>query len=340
MATRKNDSLLLAIAGVGAALALRSLLRKQRLYSLRGRVVLITGGSRGLGLVLAREFGREGARLALCARDADELARAERELIGRNATVFTHVCDLSDQQQVEAMVAAVEAHYGRIDVLVNNAGVIQVGPMEAMEIADYEEAMKAHFYAPLYTATAVLPGMKQRRQGRIVNIASIGGKVSVPHLLPYSASKFALVGLSEGMRAELLKDNVYVTTVCPGLMRTGSHENAIFKGNHRAEYSWFSIGDALPFVSMSAESAAKQIITACKQGDAEIVLSVPAQVLSTFHALFPGATADLLGLCNWIMPQAVGEASRRFKGMDSHTALVPSLLTATIDKAARENNEL
>src|ERR687891_1372920 len=103
---------------------------------------------------------------------------------------------------------------------------------------------------------AVIPLMKRQSYGRIVNIASIGGKVAVPHLLPYVASKFALVGLSEGMRAELLKDGIYVTTVSPGLMRTGSHLNAFFKGQHKKEYALFSIANALPLFSTSSKRAA------------------------------------------------------------------------------------
>src|SRR5205085_11782954 len=138
-----------------------------------------------------------------------------------------------------------------------------------------EEVMKVHFWAPLHTTLAALPEMRQRRDGRIVNISSIGGKVSVPHLLPYSASKFALTGWSEGLRSELLKDGIYVTTVCPGLMRTGSPRNALFKGKNEAEYAWFSISDALPIVSMSAKRAAQQIVDAAARGAAEVVLSRP-----------------------------------------------------------------
>src|SRR5581483_11648807 len=159
-------------------LAVRALLRNRRAYDLHGRTVLITGGSRGLGLLLAREFAREGARIALWAR-------------------------------------AVRNRFGSVDVLVNNAGIIQVGPMEEMLLEDYEAAMQIHFWATVYTTLAVLPEMRQRGSGRIVNITSIGGKISPPHLLPYNASKFAQVGFSEGLRAELAKDGVLVTTVCP-----------------------------------------------------------------------------------------------------------------------------
>src|SRR5204862_108983 len=148
------------------------------------------------------------------------------------------------------------------------------------------------FWGPLYATCAVLPQMRARRDGRIVNISSIGGRVGIPHLVPYSASKFALVGLSEGLRAELAKDNIIVTTVCPGLMRTGSPRNATFKGRHRAEYAWFSISDALPVLTMSAERAAQKIVTACKRGDAELVLTIQAKLAAMFHGLFPGLTAD------------------------------------------------
>ena len=231
-------------------------------------------------------------------------------------------------------------HFGAIDVLVNNAGVIQVGPMEVMTLEDYEQAMKTHFWGPLYTTLAVLPEMREREDGRIVNITSIGGKISVPHLLPYSASKFALVGFSEGLRAELKKDGIVVTTVCPGLMRTGSPRNATFKGQHRAEYAWFSISDSLPVSSMSAERAARQIVEACKRGDAEVVLSIQAKMAVLFHGLFPGLTADLLGFVNRLLPAPGGIGTRRAKGKESESDLSPSWLTTLSEQAAARNNEI
>jgi short-subunit dehydrogenase len=247
---------------------------------------------------------------------------------------------VTDRAQVNEMVSVVGDHYGQIDVLVNNAGVIQVGPLEVMTLEDYEEAMRVHFWGPLYTTLAVLPEMRRRRDGRIVNISSIGGKISVPHLVPYSASKFALVGLSEGLRAELQKDGVVVTTVCPGLMRTGSPRNATFKGQHRAEYAWFSISDALPLTAMKAERAARQIIEACKRGDAEVVLTIQAQLAVRFHGLFPGLTQDLLGMVNRLLPGPGGIGRKRAKGKDSQSELSPSWLTVLNEQAAERNNEV
>ncbi len=224
--------------------------------------------------------------------DATELERARAELEQHSGRqVLTLKCDVTDKAQVDEMVHTIRTHFGLIDVLINNAGIITVGPMEVMTLCDYEQAMNTHFWAPLYTTLAVLPQMCQQHSGRIVNISSIGGKVSAPHLLPYSTSKFALTGFSQGLRAELAAKGFVVTTVCPGLMRTGSPYDALFKGQHRAESTWFSISDSLPILSMNAQAAARQIIAACKRGDAEVVLSLPALVGDKFHALFPGLTA-------------------------------------------------
>jgi short-subunit dehydrogenase len=329
-----------AAAGAAGFLVLRSLVRRRRCYDFAGRTVLITGGSRGLGLLLARQLTEEGARVAICARDEAELARAHEDLAGRGGQVLTISCDVAHRHQVEAMVDQVRTQWGAIDVLINNAGVIQVGPMDEMTLEDYERSMQIHYWGPLFTTLAVLPEMRRRGQGRIVNIASIGGKISVPHLLPYSASKFALVGLSEGLRAELLKDGIYVTTVCPGLMRTGSPSNAEFKGQHDWEFAWFCASSSLPLVSMDAERAARQIVEACRYGQAEVILSLPAKAATLLHDLAPGTVADALGWSNRWLPGTGGIGTRRAKGRDSRPSWLPSWLTALTDRAAERNNEL
>lgn len=213
--------------------------------------------------------------------------------------------------------------------------------MELMDVEDFRSAMDVNFWGPLYAILAVLPEMKRRRSGRIVNVASIGGKISVPHLLPYSASKFALVGLSEGLRAELAADGIQVSTICPGLMRTGSPRHALFKGQHREEYAWFSISDSLPIASMSAERAARQIVAALRSGRAQRVLSLPAKLGAAVHGLVPGLTADLLGVANEWLPRAGAAGDRRpVKGEHSLSELSPSWLTSLGERAARQNNQL
>lgn len=308
-------------------------------YPLEDKSILITGGSRGLGLVLARQVLARGARVALCARNAEELEKAKRQLEASGQRVWTYPCDLTDRMQVEETIAHAMEQLGGIDVLINNAGAIQVGPEVVMGFEDYEQEMNIHFWGPLYAIKAVLPRMRARREGRIVNIASIGGKISIPHLLPYSASKFALVGLSEGLTAELAREGVRVTTVCPGLMRTGSPRNITVKGQHRAEYAWFKLSDSLPLFSMSAERAARKIISAFRRGDSEVVLSTAAKVGRLAHGVFPGGTARVLGWVNRLLPRTNGDYTRA-KGHESQSPFSESVLTRLTDSAALRNNEV
>lgn len=340
MRIRPAQMAMFAAAGLGMYLGARALGRRVFKYRFRDKVVLITGGSRGLGLVMARELAQEGAKLAICARDEAELQRATEDLKKRGADVLPLTCNITDRVQVEQTVQAVVAHYGQIDVLINNAGVIQAGPLEAMDFTDFDEAMQVHFWGPLYAIQAVLSEMRRRQEGRIVNISSIGGAISVPHLLPYCASKFALTGLSEGLHAEVVKDGILVTTVRPGLMRTGSPRNAKFKGRHQDEYTWFSISDSLPLISMSAERAARTILSACRRGDAQVTVSLPAKLAEAFHGLFPGTTADLMGLVNRLLPKPGGIGTRQVKGSESASWWSPSWLTILTERAAARNNQI
>lgn len=310
--------------------------------SFAGKVVLITGGSRGLGLVIARQLCAEGARVILLARDPAELQRAHDELVAAGGDVSIVPCDLLDRSQIEEAMRAVISRFGRIDVLINNAGIIEVGPLEHMERADFERAMQLHLWAPFTLMWEAIPQMRRGGGGRIVNITSIGGKIAVPHLAPYCASKFALAGLSDSMRAELARDGIYVTTVAPGMMRTGSHVNAKFKGQHAAEFGWFAISNAMPLISMNAERAAAQILDACRRGRPEITLTIAARAAVIGNALFPSLAGHMMKLVNAILPSPTDSSGNRVQsGGDSRsTKLTPKWLTGLADKATRRNNEL
>jgi short-subunit dehydrogenase len=328
------------LAGVGVGLAGWKLYQRLRSgESMAGRVVLITGSSRGLGLALAEEFAAQGARLVICARDERELETARARLAALGAEVLAVTCDVSVQGDVQSLINEATTRFGHVDVLVNNAGVIQVGPLDAQTLTDFQEAMDVMFWGTVYPTLAVLPQMRQRGSGHIANITSIGGKVSVPHLLPYSCAKFAAVGFSEGLRAELACDGIKVTTVVPGLMRTGSHLNAYFKGKNKDEFTWFSLGATLPVAAMSARRAARRIVAAIRRGQAELILTPQAKALATIHGVAPGTTADLLGLVNRVLPHAEGRDRDRHLGRESETPITRSPLTALGRKAARDLNQ-
>ena len=332
--------LLIAAGALTTVYVTRKAIRRWRAVHLRNRVVLISGGARGLGLVLARQFARQHAIVIICARDEAELARAVEDLQHHDAAVASYVCDVRDPAAVAKMVAEITRRYGAVDILINNAGIVQVGPLGEMEREDFEDAIQTHLYGPMNLIDAVLPAMRQRRWGRIVNIASVGGRVAVPHLTPYSTSKFALVGYSQGLRAELAGSGIKVTTVCPGLMRTGSPRNALFKGQHRKEYAWFSISDSLPLLSIDATRAAAKIIDACRQGQADLVIGVPAQIAARTAALMPGLVANAMGLVNRWLPAIGGIGRQRRRGVHSQSRLSPSKLTILSARAAARNNQI
>jgi NAD(P)-dependent dehydrogenase (short-subunit alcohol dehydrogenase family) len=331
----------LLAAGVGlTAWAVKTSREHKRWFSYAGRTIIVTGGSRGLGLVLARQLVDRGARVVIAARTKKDLDAAQQELEKRGGEVLSVPCDVTSAKQVRELVEATIERFGTIDVLINVAGIIEVGPLNAMTDEDFRHAMDTNCWGVLNTVRAVLPTMRTAGWGRIVNVASLGGKRSVPHLLPYCTSKFAVVGLSEGLRAELAYENIFVTTICPSLMRTGSPRNAIFKGKHREEYAWFSIGDSLPMFSMSAEMAAEQILEACQYGLAERLLKNPFNIAISLQSLFPGITREVLMFANRFLPEMGGIGQRAARGYESESAWSPSILTILTDEAAERNNEM
>jgi NAD(P)-dependent dehydrogenase (short-subunit alcohol dehydrogenase family) len=298
-------------ASAVAAAAAFGLLARRPAYSFDGKSVFITGGARGLGFLMAELLAQESARLTLISRNGDELRAAEEKLSPTGAQVVTFVCDVRDQQQIQEAIDASVKLFGSIDVLINNAGVIQVGPVEHITVEDFQNAMATHAWGPLYATLAALPHMRRQGGGRIVNISSIGGKMAVPHLLPYSVSKFALAGLSDGMRTELRKYGISVTSVYPGLMRTGSHVHAHMKGNSDAEFAWFSFLATNPLFAIDAQRAAKQIIEACRAGRRELVITAQAKLAAMVEGIAPGLVSVMNEFVNRLLPGPVAEESRR-----------------------------
>ena len=315
------------------AVATRELIRRRAAsYDLHGKTALVTGGSRGLGFAIAHELLDEGARVVICARDPERLERA-RALLAEHGDVRAIRCDVGDGAQVEAMVAEI----GRIDVLVNNAGVIGVGPLESQRLEDFREQHDIMFWGVVQPTLAVLPQMVSRGEGRIANVTSIGGKISVPYLLPYNAAKFGAVGFSEGIRVELAHKGVLVTTVVPGLMRTGSYVAALFKGRRETLYNLFTPISTLPVSTISGSRAARKIVAAIKRGDPELILTLHANLAARLSSLAPSTTQRVLSVVARLLPE--GGTTEPIAGKDIQSALDDSLLTALGRKARAELNQ-
>lgn len=307
---------LILAAGL-AALASRRVW--QPTYDLSGKVALISGGSRGLGLALARELTARGAKVALLARHSDELARAVQDITRRGGQAHAITADLTEAADITRAVEETVAHFGRLDVVVNNAGIIQTGPLLDMTEDDFRRIMEVNAFAALRLTMAALPELRKRR-GRVLIVSSVGGKVAVPHLGPYSMSKFAAAGLGQALRSELAAEGVSVTTVMPWLMRTGSAKQAEIKGDFEKEYALFATADNIPLLTLAADDAARRMVTALVRGDAETMIGLPALALRYAQALAPQLLADAMALSNRLMPPATGNTEAKY-GKEVESAL-------------------
>ena len=333
----KKIAAALVLAAV-AARVIRDVRRARRPDAFRDKLVLVSGGGRGLGLQIAREAAKRGARLALISRSEPELSAAADELRAAGTIVDTAVCDVRSDTDVRDTVARLTDVLGPVDVLCNVAGVIEVGPVDALTIDDYRDAIETNYLGAVRLVEAVRPAMQRRGTGRIVNITSLGGRIPVPHLLPYSASKFAILGYSEGLHAEVARFGIGVTTVVPGLMRTGSPPQATFAGQPKKEYAMFAPSDSLPLVSVSAPYAARLIADGVQRGAAEVIVSWQARLAIFAYRVAPRFVVGLMTATSRALPDSGGNREHRY-GHESESALTRSPLDALGHAATHAQHE-
>jgi short-subunit dehydrogenase len=303
------------LGALGVAIAITRALSATHLPD--GAVVLVTGSSRGLGFGIASRFAKsKRVRLVLTARKTEELEQAKAKLLKQHThlqpeDIHVITADLAEATECKRLIGETLARFGRIDVLVNNAGIIEVGPAQIQPIEAFERAMQINCMAALHTTWAALPHLRRQqpivgsRRAAIVNIASIGGKIAVPHMLPYTTAKFALVGFSEGLHAELHGEKILVTTVCPGLMRTGGEAHAQFIGDVEAEKRWFMFAAKTPVIATTVEHAANKIYSAVEANRAEITITPQAWLAARFGGLFPDTLQFANAVTNeLILPKA------------------------------------
>ena len=329
---------------VGAALVSREAVLRRRDRSIAGQRVLITGGSRGLGLALARQLLDEGCRVAICARDTGELEAARKELAQRAGpdAVLAIECDVTDRVDVDRMVAEVTASFGGIDILINNAGLVVVSPAQLTTEEDIQRALDLMLWHLVHTAFAVVPQMRERGEGQIVNVTSFGGKLAVPHLLAYSTAKFAAVGFSSGLATELRKHGVHVTTVCPSEIQTGSHTKVLFKGRRDEEYRWFALGAAAPW-TQTADRAAARIIQGIRRREVDVTFPWTVRLAVAANGISPSWTTAALRLADKALPSPEGgdtgiETGAQVEARKS-SRIWDAATTQARDAAERHNNK-
>jgi 3-oxoacyl-[acyl-carrier protein] reductase len=188
--------------------------------SLQGRNALITGAGKGIGRALAIELAKEGVNVGLVARTKADLDKVAQELSAWPVKVVTAIADVADMAEVNAAVAEIKSGLGTVDILINNAGISSFGSFMELEPERWEQIVKVNLFGPYYVTRAVLPDMIDRKTGDIVNISSTAGKNGAAVTSAYSASKFALIGMSESLMQEVRKHNIRVTTLTPSTIAT------------------------------------------------------------------------------------------------------------------------
>lgn len=262
--------------------------------------VLITGASQGIGKATALLFARQGYDLALAARQQDRLAAVAQQIQAQGREALAVPTDICDPEQVNVLVQKALAAYGHIDVLVNNAGICMTGPMENTTLDDWQQIMDINFWGCLYTIQALLPQFLERGAGTIVNVGSIGGKMPLPQMTAYCASKYALTGLTETLRLELVPKGIQVCAVHPSVTKSDFLERAQFRGKdaQEAESRRQQMNQVLDSaVASKPEDVAQAIWDIVNNPQAEIVVGAAA-IATTAHRLAPG-------LSQWIFERTV-----------------------------------
>jgi hypothetical protein len=248
------------------------------LADLRDRVAVVTGASSGIGAQLARDLAAGGAHVALLARRLDRLETLAEELGRTGVTALPMACDVADKASVDATMAAVLAKLGHVDVLVNNAGYATHGLFKDHDVADMERMVRTNVLGILYTVKAVLPAMRARRQGWIVNLSSVAGKLGQPDEAVYSATKFAVAGFSEGLSYELAPLGIHVMTVYPALVRTEMFTDAVLaRMPERAKRTF-----------CEAPEFTRAVLRALARGQFEVTVPAYVNIAYVIRVLFPG----------------------------------------------------
>lgn len=253
-------------------------------------VVLVTGASQGIGRATALLFARKGYDLVLAARHPDRLQAVAQEIQNLGQSAIAIPTDVKDPQQVQALVAKALEHYSAIDVLVNNAGIYISGPVEAFSLEDWHQAIDTNLWGYIHTIHAVLPHLLTRGTGTIINVSSIGGKVPLPYLVPYTTTKFAITGLTEALHSELKPKGIHVGGIYPSIIKSDFLERAILRGNDQqdAQGRLDQLNQVLstPVVE-KPEDVAKAIWEAVRQQKEEVLVG-SANLSKAAYGVFPG----------------------------------------------------
>jgi NAD(P)-dependent dehydrogenase (short-subunit alcohol dehydrogenase family) len=265
-----------------------------RRVDLRGRVAVVTGAAKGIGRATALELARAGAKVAGCDTDEVALAGTMAECRRLGAATLGCVVDVGVAEQVQSFAEQVERELGATFCLINNAGVGVSGGFFDTDAADWEWLLRVNLYGTIHGTRSFAPLMRERRAGRIVNVASASGYCNLPGLCAYGTTKYAVIGLSEGLRAELLPSGVMVSVVCPGLVATSIVQTARIRGAADQQSERALLQELYRRRGHAPETVARAIVGAAESGKALVPVTSEAWLLYVLKRLAPSALPWLL----------------------------------------------
>ena len=237
------------------------------------QVVIVTGGGRGIGRAVAMEFAAQGAHLVLAGRRMDALETTARECHQSGAKADIVSCDVAKDEDLHELIRHALTISGRIDVLVNNAGVVSGGRLDEIPGDDIGRMVGVNIWAPIRLSQIVLPHMREAKRGTIVNVSSVAGRVGLPFYATYCASKFAMRGFSEALRREVARDGIQVTAVYPGPTATDLMENVET--------------DGLPLSIATAQQVSQAIVRGVRWKQNEVFIGIGESIMSRWNDLMP-----------------------------------------------------
>lgn len=270
---------------------------------LTGRSALITGAAGGIGRATALCLARRGVHILAVDIDPDGLKRLEGDVIERGVSCRTYRVDVSDWKAVDGLGREIEQAGIEIDILINNAGVLAGGFLSDMRLESWQWVVGINLWGPIHFVQRFLPGMIGRGRGHVVNVASAAGIIGFPTIGAYSTTKFALVGLSQAMRAELARNGIGVTAVCPGIVKTGIVEAAKLDGIEAAAPA------ALASRGLPPEKVAAQIVRAIQRNTPRIFPTASSKFGYVMTRISPG-------LVRWALTRAAGRVAAWRKTLD------------------------
>jgi len=297
------------MAGIGGLAGYFAFKRKKRQFTYQGKVVLVTGGARGLGYIMARQLVEEGAKVIICARDADQLDKAYVLLRNHGEVTYPYVCDITEKENIVQLAYFIKKRFGRLDVLINNTGTITINPIEQLPLNNYKKFIESHLWGPMQLVRVLIPLLSKSREAKIVNIFSVGGKISLAKSQPYDVNEIVHAVFYDNISRVITGKNIKLTAIYPEFKDQDLPVNLKLKGHSEQELAWSKFNESRPLISLYAENVGKQILKTAQIGKKTLTLPFPRELARIVNNINTELNLTLCQLVDHLVPHDSGSSS-------------------------------